>query len=548
MIANTGAFNPFAWHSNRRDIRTYVIYKLKDIDFILTGEYTSAKLVNMATNAETGLTVTTQTYDVGGNTLVRTRITGTLASNTTYYINVDDQIFTDCIQKTTCGIEVEASNLCDDMNYAWGTDPAPVGVNLDDAVQSEVLEFEVETLQIVTEQGTFDKAKRQKKYTTVEAVLPRAFFNMLSAMAISESISVGGLPVKNVTVSKEDQQGGMSKVVLKFQFIELENKNACCDELNLDTISQTGVGGGGGSCTGYAVSIANASGTLTATASGIAGTSIYKWYRNGQFVSSGAVLVTNGVYGEYRVEATNSGCYTASSIYLADPCDAMTIEAFVTNNSINANIENEISGTTYEVRLNGSLLSTSLPYTALTTGTYYVYAIAGNCKKVSGVYVVIQNTDCDYTIGIDQNNNELTATTDAASPTYTWEIETPSGGRVPYATTQVINMAGDGIYWLTIASGTCEKEDYHLKQDNKPRIINVLTRQQGYEFNVYDIPLLDVSDPAIELEVYVNGTVQTYSPSTPTSTNVYSIKADGKLIIWSGAALTNGTIKIVWNR
>ena len=94
----------------------------------------------------------------------------------------------------------------------------------------------------------------------------------------------------------------------------------------------------------------------------------------------------------------------------------MTIEAFVNNNSINANIENEISGTTYEVRLNGSLLSTSLPYTALTTGTYYVYAIAGNCKKVSGVYVVIQNTDCDYTIGIDQNNNELTATTDAAKP------------------------------------------------------------------------------------------------------------------------------------
>jgi hypothetical protein len=76
----------------------------------------------------------------------------------------------------------------------------------------------------------------------------------------------------------------------------------------------------------------------------------------------------------------------------------------------------------------------------------------------------------------------------------------------------------------------------------------VLTRQQGYEFNVYDIPLLDVSDPSIELEVYVNGTVQTYSPSTPTSANVYSIKADGKLIIWSGATLTNGTIKIVWNR
>ena len=94
-------------------------------------------------------------------------------------------------------------------------------------------------------------------------------------------------------------------------------------------------------------------------------------------------------------------------------------------------------------------------------------------------------------------------------------------------------MSGDGVYWLTITSGTCSKETYHLKQDNKPRIINVLTRQQVTSSMFTIIPLLDVSDPTIELEVYVNGTVQTYSPSTPTSTNVYSIKADGKLIIWS---------------
>lgn len=548
MIINTGAFNPFTWHARTADIRPHVVYKLKDIDFILNDAYTAATLVNMATGATTGLTVVTQTYSVNGNTLVRTRITGTLASNTQYYINVDDQIFSDCIVKTSCGIDIEASNLCDDMNYSWDTDPAPVGITLDNGVQSEVLEFEVETVQIVTEEGTFNKAKKQKKYTTVEAVLPKAFYNMLSGMSISESVDVGGLPVKNMTVSKEDLPGGMARISLKFQFIELENKSACCEELDLDTISQTGVGGGGGTCTGYAVAIANASGTLTATASGIAGTSIYKWYRNGQYVSTGSVLVTNGVYGEYRVEATNTGCYTASSIYLADPCEAMEITAFVTNNSINASIENEISGTTYEVRLNGTLLATSLPYTALASGTYYVYAINGNCKKVSGVYVELQNEDCDFTIGITQNNNELTATTDAASPSYEWELETAAGGRVAYATSETINMAGDGVYWLTITSGTCSKEEYHLKQDNKPRIINVLTRQQGYEFNVYDIPLLDVADPAIELEVYVNTVVQTYSPSAPTATGVYSIKADGKLIFWSASPLTNATIKIVWNR
>ena len=55
--------------------------------------------------------------------------------------------------------------------------------------------------------------------------------------------------------------------------------------MNLDTISQTGVGGGGGSCTGYGINCHQA-GTLTANFR-IAGTSIHKWYRNGQFVSSG---------------------------------------------------------------------------------------------------------------------------------------------------------------------------------------------------------------------------------------------------------------------
>lgn len=95
MIINTGAFNPFVWHSRTADIRPNVIYKLKDIDFVLNGERTAATLVNMATGATTGLTVTQHTYDVGGVTLVRTRITGSLASNTTYYINVDDQIYTE---------------------------------------------------------------------------------------------------------------------------------------------------------------------------------------------------------------------------------------------------------------------------------------------------------------------------------------------------------------------------------------------------------------------------------------------------------------------
>ena len=75
---------------------------------------------------------------------------------------------------------------------------------------------------------------------------------------------------------------------------------------------------------------------------------------------------------------------------------------------------------------------------------------------------MIQNTDCDYTIGIDQNNNELTATTDAASPTYEWEYETPDG-RNPYATTEAITMSGDGVYWSYDYCGTCSKETYHLK-------------------------------------------------------------------------------------
>lgn len=237
MIANTGAFNPFAWHSTTKDIRPDVIYLLKDIDFIINDTVSSADLVNMATGATTGLTVTVQSYSVGGVSLVRSRITGTLASNTTYYINIDNQLYTDAIKKTTCGIQVEASNLCDDHNYAWDADPAAVGINLDNAVQSELIEFETETVQIVTDEGTFDKAKKVRKFYTVEAALPKAFYNMLYAMGTCESVEIGGLQVKNLTITKEDVGNtGYAKVILKYQFVELENKNSCCDELDRKSV------------------------------------------------------------------------------------------------------------------------------------------------------------------------------------------------------------------------------------------------------------------------------------------------------------------------
>jgi len=337
--------------------------------------------------------------------------------------------------------------------------------------------------------------------------------------------------------------GGWSRITVKFQFHEVENKNACCDELNLDTISQTGVGGGGGACTGISVGITETSGTLEALAAGMAGTWLYKWYRNGLYVSAGDTLVTNGVYGEYRVEATNTGCYTSSSIYIADPCDAMTIDPVVTGNSINASIENEIPGTTYSLKLNGVEVATSLPYTALASGVYYIYATNGTCKKVAGVYVTLQNEDCDFTIGIDQTGNQLEATTDAVGATFEWEFE-DADGRVAYAATQAISMGSDGIYWLTITSGTCEKETYYLKDVNAAKIINVLTRQTGYEFNVFDISLGDITDPANELEVLINGVTQIYTASTPVAGGYYTITAGLKIAIWSASPITNGTVKV----
>ena len=76
------------------------------------------------------------------------------------------------------------------------------------------------------------------------------------------------------------------------------------------------------------------------------------------------------------------------------------LELTKTLKSINGTVSNVPDGETesYSVVLNGVEVATSLPYTALEDGIYYVYATAGECNKVKGISVTLEDNDCDYII------------------------------------------------------------------------------------------------------------------------------------------------------
>lgn len=520
MIDNNGTYNQFTWHFFKKDIRPHVIYELYFISYIVNRHITDAKLVNYSTGAVTSLTRSNVSYDVEGVTLQRCKISGSVPTSGLYYIEMDG-LYSDLISFNDCGLYIEASNDCDDLHYRWSSDSYPVYLSISNAKQRDDKKYESETIEIVTETGTKTLTKKFKEITIVEALLPIGYYNVLNGITSSTSVKINNTLIKNIKVNKEDINTSYAKFTIEFQYLVPENKSACCEEVNLDSIIISGSGGGNPSCVDYEVEITNTAGTLEAVATGVVGTSIYKWYRNGQYLSSGDTLVTNGVYGSYKVEATNTGCFTTATIYLSDPCDAMSIEAFVVNNVINASIENEISGTTYSVKLNGTEVTTSLPYTALASGVYFIHATKDNCKKVAGVYVTLTSNDCAFTIDIDVDGNNLTVDTNAVDPyTVEWEKE-DSTGRNVISTAETIAMNGHGIYFLTVTKGSCSKEDYHYNYNYPTNNFGQPKTQTftGVTGTSFEVTLFDPT-PSDWVMVYRNGVKMTLN-ATPTIANQF---------------------------
>lgn len=550
MSTKNGIFSPFDFYEAVSDLVTATTHNLGKIDFITSLDITEAVLVNVSTLVETACTVDQHTYDYKGTSYTRSRITLNSVPSGRYYIKISKGLlnvrYAGFIEGSACSSSILFINECNDQNYAWDDDggafDVPFEYNLHEAKELEP-DFERRTETFVNENGEIQKTTQLIPKNNLVVVLPREATSMLNAAASCDKIYIGDVTnqVKNVTIKKEDVDSFYSKFTITYEHDQLNDINGCCDELNLDTIITEG-NGGGGDCTGFSVAISKSSGTLTAVPTGAPSTPTYRWYRNGVFLSTGTNLITNGVSGSYSVEAFDTGCWRTASLYISDPCEAMQVQPYLTGNDINANIVNPISGYTISVVLNGVEVATSLPYTALASGNYYVYATAGDCTKGGGVVVDLTNLDCSFTVSINENGNTLEAVTSASSPTYQWELET-AAGRTIIGTAATQELQGQGIYFLTVTDG-CSKEAYIYYQPDGGEVVNYLTKVDGYEHTVYGIDLLSITSPATQLEVEINGVGAIYTASAPTATNEYSINASGQLITWSAIPLSNGTLKI----
>ena len=257
--------------------------------------------------------------------------------------------------------------------------------------------------------------------------------------------------------------------------------------------------------------------------------------------------ITAAETGDYRVTATYEDCEDQDIIRVVVSDCSMTAELSRTDDSVSV-LHSDCDSPTYVwYKDTGSGLAVISGATSATiviseTGTYKVIVSCDGCTVEAQKFYMVSD-GCDFSVAIDRTGNTLTADTDADTPTYVWELETDAG-RVEVGTSATQAITERGIYFLQVTSGACTKETYVYVAPSASVVTCVLSKSTGYEFVVYEIDLLGVVDPAAELTVIVGTTLYTYTASTPGSTGLYSIKADGKLITFAGSPLTNAIIKI----
>ena len=536
-----GIYHPFLWSNKASDVDNLTIYKVKQLDVILTGQIGSVTLVNAVTGAVTSPTTNAVTWSVKGVTVQATRVSGSLTEGALYYLDVDGLYYSDLITKSDCTTEILTWNSCSNQFYDWDSDPVTQKISLFDPVAvAPIIETESET--VITEYGQQDKTLRVNKKYRLQFVAPVGYIQLLSGLKINDSVTIDSQEIINIEVEAQEQEGGRYSIfTLSYQLKnELQEGSTCCDIINIDDIISPDNGGGGEECEGFIVEIQYTDGELSAITTGEPeGTPIYKWYRNGIYLSGASSIVTD-LYGDYKVEVRIGACTAKANYYIVDECTAFQLELTKTLNSINGTVSNVPDGETetYSVVLNGVEVATSLPYTALEDGIYYVYATAGECNKVKGISVTLEDDDCDFTIDIVENGGILEADTDATTPTYEWEFETSVGRNViGTAATQVID--GKGIYWLKVTQGDCTKETYLYLEPLTESGIFVRYGGTGTTFTVLGINLLDITNYAGTIKVTVNGVVFSYTAGSP-GLNQYNVNGSGQLVFAN--SLTNPTI------
>jgi len=482
-MIDLGIHSPFEYVEQRKDVDGSLVYKLESISIKLTALATEVLLINVDSGTQNVMTLNNYTHTIGDDTVKSCLVTGVIPATGSYYLKISGTskgatsvVYSDgIIQKSTCNLEIQSANSCSDQYYDWDSNSATSIIKVAQYSDLET-SYKDEKTTVYGSNGAKDIIQRQIKRMGFEFVAPTGWINQLNGIKANDTNAIKDfngnvILIKNIEIEFEKiGNGKYSKFIFTYEYDDYTEGSTCCEIFNIDTLASPDYVGGG-TCGLFAVTIGEAAGILTPTPTDApVGTVTYRWFKNGAFISSaGTLAITDS--GNYKVEAKVDQCVVNSTYYSPDECALFLLQTTLVNNTIDAAVSNIPDGesVTYSVKKDGTEVSTTLPYVATISGTYFVVATAGNCNQTKGQYINIVVPTADFTISITQADGILTAVTDAVSPVYQWELEvfnaatgTTSRSIIGTDATQV--LSGSGIYHLTITSGLESKIDQYLFQ------------------------------------------------------------------------------------
>lgn len=563
MFANFGILTPFMWHKEFTRIRSNVVYQMGSIEFSVNGTVGAVSVYDVETQVGDGANVEALSWQIKDETIECTKISYAGVVGRTYFILVQkdgENYYSDHIKITECTTTILANNTCNDVLFPWEFG-GPIQIDLPN-VQQSVPTVETTTEKRYSPTGAVDIKTIQIPRYGLQIIQPRAFANMLRAIKGLDDVSMNGNKIRNIEVEVTDANQLYSMIRITYEFYNHTDGNDCCDDIPIDDIFFGEEEEENPECEAWEIDIVRNDLTLSVVSTNepTCGESEpkYRWYRNGVFLTT-AEQIEVELAGNYRVEVTKCGCRKIDAYYIEDWCILLKLRVYKVGNWINADIngvKEECEPPEIQVLFNGDVVSTTLPYEATESGTYFVRVQACKCIRSGGVVVTVTD-GCDFDVSIEREDLTLYGQTDAEDPkTYEWSFENMDGNIIIGAGPNVM-LNKTGIYWFKVIQEDCEKETYYYYEneaeclpiricnwDEFPTRVGAQDRfigENGTEFTLTNIKLVNVNNFNTQIEVLRNGNnVAVYTLDTPTEPFQYTADiANNKIILSSDFAMDN---------
>lgn len=477
-----------------------------------------------------------------------------------YYIELDSGEFSEPFHvcKTLNRYKIEWSNSCD-HNMAYYDTGWKNELWFDENLIFNAFKNEEEVEKNANGDVIGQKITKRYSFTTI---IPEYLLDPLSALNSHDTVTIDdfetGTQISIHDIAVVDESGEKEKfttVTVSFRIVgEVTPDNlGCCTAIEFID-DEVEAPGGGGSCPGFAVTIAEAAGELTYSLDSepVDGSLVVAWSKDGASIGSGSTVSLGG-FGTYKITVRKNGCTVTDSYIYLDPCELFFLNVTQDEGIINANTVGAPDTVTYKVYDETStLVSSSLPYTAVTNGVHTIVATSGDCERQQNIDINLDDS-CVHTAEIVRNGSQLTGSSDDGTATHNWHVDTGNGFGSSLSTSAVLNMSQNGYYRYTATVDGCEKYAYLTVVDlalsvevanlidiaNASGDIQIIENTTG---NVFDLDY----DPSRWL-LFRNGDDMTYREGVSAASldvNEYDV-VDGQLITSSIFPLTiDDVIKI----